>query len=87
MGSLCGLEGNEEGTSSVLGVGLVEGAQGLTLRPQRPLQLIPSLRYAAPCNAVMPLQPVPTASANQLAIHAGYLSDTPSPSTYPSIQF
>ena len=59
MGSLCGLEGNEEGTSSVLGVGLVEGAQGLTLRPQRPLQLIPSLRYAAPCNAVMPL-PQPT---------------------------
>ena len=59
MGSLCGLEGNEEGTSSVLGVGLVGGAQGLTLRPQRPPELISSLRYAAPCNAVMPL-PQPT---------------------------
>ena len=52
MGSLCGLEGNEEGTSSVLGVGLVGGAQGLTLRPQRPPELISSLRYAAPWNAV-----------------------------------
>ena len=59
MGSLCGLEGNEEGTSCVLGGGLLEGAQGLTLRPQRPPELIFSLRYAAPCNAVMQL-PQPT---------------------------
>ena len=52
MGSLCGLEGNEEGTSSVLGVGLVGGAQGLTLRPLWPAELISSLRYAVTWNAV-----------------------------------
>ena len=52
MGSLCGREGNEEGTSSVLGGGLVGGAQGLTLRPLWPPELIPSLRYAAPWHAV-----------------------------------
>ena len=59
MGSPCGLEGQEDPASSLAGLEVVWGAQGLTLRPQRPPELFSSLRYAALCNAVMPL-PQPT---------------------------